>query len=192
MKKVKLLFCLIIFFTNCHNAHKVLESDNLKKINRILIDLSQSYVIAVEATEKSYRNVILKSYNHSSSQFEIDSVRFHQALIKFNSCDLSLVSLLLSDSLNESLNMSLIYSRNAFQNTIKEWDRSNNKYLVKKVLIHDYFVGRKVEYKDREWQIEEINKSFDLAIFSQWFSFNKNLEIEALRSKFRNDFITAK
>ena len=82
----------------------------------------------------------------------------------------------------------MIFERHPFQSNIKAWDNSQNGYLIKKVLIHDYFHGRELNYLKREIEIDKINDFFDFNKFKLWFSQINTKDLSKIRYQFKKEF----
>ena len=190
MSKVNFLFFILLALVSIHCSNNKIQKNAKKneKYDSILNNLSKNYIVVIESTELMYRDDLFKYYKIDNKQFLSDSIKFHQGLKAFGLSDIGLVQYLLMDTVPNKLSMQMIFERHPFQSSIKAWDSSQNMYLIKKVLIHDYFEGRELNYLKREIEIDKINDFFDLNKFKVWFLKNDAKDLSIIRYQFNKEF----
>ena len=197
-----LWFYMTLLWLSCNDANPskntqkaivTVECCDVKKCEKYsnaLQEFSKSYVVTIESTEPRFRKNLYTFYKITEQQYLADSTIFHQNTSKIESFDVDYIDFLLCSSTLDSLKMTMIYTINPFQSNRPNWYKPDdeNRGLVQKVLIDDYFMGRKTDYNKRQSDISNIDKSFNLSAFKEWYSNNKNLDIKSLKERFKVDF----
>lgn len=155
----------------------------------ILNAIEISYVTFINEYSKSD---LLKFYQKTHQEYKADSIIYFRGINKFFKSDLSIVSYLISNFINDSTSCSWVPSGNPLSSTIKKWQFTLTKREGAVVLIYSYFMNEKYKLKNSiiasPGLVESIIEKIKISDIKIWFEKNRSNSLDVLRNKFVEEF----
>jgi hypothetical protein len=195
---MKLIYLSLFFIIgcNCKTRSNLIANKKNNQFSivddsfRIISDLDKNYVFVIESEKNlDNREILFKNFNVSNDLFLKDSIKIRVAIEKFLTCGIKIIDYIIRDSSSSNYMLPLVFERHPFESYIEKWDKVDNRELVIKTLIYDYFSeSRSLSYFKRKENINKINHYFDFHIFVKWFNENKNLDSLSIKKAFKKEF----